>query len=183
MSGRVLEIGCADCDWLKWAKLADPTLELRGVDWRPCERAGAFVVQGDVRNQMYSSASFDAVVSLSAIEHIGLGHYEDDPIDPDGDIVTIQHAYRWLKPGGWLYVDVPYRPDVPFQVVGTAYRCYDDDALGRRLLRPFWGEGGRIAWMGYAHASRPSRLLPKPTEAPLCGKPYYYAACWCQKTV
>ena len=181
LTGKVLEIGCAECDWLSRAYAADPTLDLYGVDWRICCRPNATIYQADVR-VCEMPERFDAIVSISAIEHIGLGHYDDDPIDPDGDIVTVRNAYRWLKPGGWLYFDVPYRPDQPFTVDGTQCRLYDEDALSRRLLQPFWGEAGRIAWIGYAHGSRPSQLLSaKPTEPALGGRGFYYVACWCQK--
>ena len=198
IAGRVLEIGCAECNWLTWAHQADSSLELHGIDWRACEGRPGTIYRGDVcspgvfarpgtadsdTNPLIAHHQyFDTIVSLSAIEHIGLGHYENDPEDPEGDIVTVRNAYQWLKPGGWLYADVPYRPDKPFHVMGTEYRCYDDEALKARLLRPFWPPAGEVVWMGYAHASRPSRLIQKPTQRAVGGRGFHYAAMWLRKS-
>lgn len=181
LTGHVLEIGCAECNWLTLAHEADPTLTLTGIDWRQCERRGATIVQADVRMADLPGQHYDAIVAISSLEHIGLGYYNHDPLDDDGDLVTISNCYRWLKPGGLLYFDVPYRPDESYRVIGTKYRQYDDDALSRRLLRPFWGEGGEIVSVSYAHGSRPGTLIAKPTTGPLGGRPFYYAAVWARK--
>ena len=40
----------------------------------------------------------------------------------------------WLKPGGWVYCDVP--SGETYQVCGTSHRQYDAHALQTRLVRP-----------------------------------------------
>src|SRR5262245_58582593 len=92
---RVLEVGCCESDWLERASVAWPDVDFVGVDWRtgPSKVHGRRfeLVIGDViQPGVFPAASFDAVVGISAIEHIGLGHYgnskhEKDPKDPDGD--------------------------------------------------------------------------------------------------
>lgn len=110
-----------------------PDLQITGIDWRPCERPGR-VIRGDVLAVNFLPESFDAVVGISSIEHIGLGHYNADPLDEDGDRRCMERVARWLKPGGWVYADVPYGPE--YHVEGTSHRVYDEAALDARLIAP-----------------------------------------------
>ena len=53
-----------------------------------------------------SSEKYDAIVSYSSIEHSGLGRY-GDPLNPTGDIETMEHIYRSLAVGGLCFLGVP----------------------------------------------------------------------------
>lgn len=128
---RVLEIGCAEDDWMTPMLAQRPDLNILGIDWRACDRPGR-VIQADVLTHDFPPESFDAILGISSIEHIGLGHYDADPLDVDGDRHCMQRAARWLKPGGFVYLDVPHAD--AFHVHGTEYRAYDDDAAVTRLL-------------------------------------------------
>lgn len=180
---KVLEIGCAEADWMGPALRADRTLQLTGIDWRKCHGSltnVATIIKGDVLTQKFEPESFDVIVSLSAIEHIGLGHYEHDPVDPDGDTKAMARAWQWLKTGGRMYLDVPYTPE-GYQVLGragTEARTYNSAAVLNRLLRKPWTR----QWCGYAPSSvkalLPARPVTNPTDT---GRPYYYVALWLQK--
>jgi hypothetical protein len=142
LDGNVLEIGCAEFDWLTVAHKAWPEMNKMGIDYRPCERKSAPRMQGNVLTydgfapHMGTDAGyFDWIVSISTIEHIGLGHY-GDPIDPDGDTKAMQRAWEWLKPGGWMYFDVPFADS--YSVFGTKCRIYDTPAILKRLLTGPW---------------------------------------------
>jgi SAM-dependent methyltransferase len=50
--------------------------------------------------------SFDAVVSISTIEHMGFGVFGDKVI-PDADVKAFQIVHRLLKPGGIAVITVP----------------------------------------------------------------------------
>src|SRR6185503_14384694 len=114
---KVLEIGCAEADWLTPMKATRPDLHLTGIDWRGCKRPGAdALMRGNVLEQSFERRCFDAVVLISALEHIGLGHYEKDPTDADGDIACMRRVWQWLKPGGFVYFDVPWNPDPGYRV-------------------------------------------------------------------
>lgn len=139
---RVLEVGCAEADWSTPMKALRPDLHITSVDVRPCKRPGSDVmIQGDARDEThFPPGIFDAIVSVSTIEHVGLGFY-GDPLDPDGDTRAMANLLRWVRPDGWLYCDVPYRPT--YSVRGTKFRMYNDAALQTRLLAG-WQERARM---------------------------------------
>jgi len=128
---HVLEIGCAEADWITPMLAERPDLQITGIDWRACTRPGR-VIRGDILTWCSPPNRFDVVVGISSIEHIGLGHYDADPLDVDGDIHCMERVCRWLKPGGWVYADVPY--EKAYRVEGTSHRVYDDAALDARLV-------------------------------------------------
>ena len=133
----VLEIGCAEWDWMTPMLAVRPDLQIIGLDWRPVEpprRGAAAVLRGDVLSVDIPANTFDAIVCISSIEHIGLGRYAQDPIDPEGDRHCAERIGRWLKPGGWFYADVPYGS--AFCVQGTKHRIYDKAAVKDRLVPP-----------------------------------------------
>ena len=46
-NARVLEIGCAEADWMTPMLALRPDLDIVGIDWRGCKRPGQ-VIKGDV---------------------------------------------------------------------------------------------------------------------------------------
>lgn len=64
---------------------------------------------------------FDAVVSISTIEHLGLGGY-GDVTHEQGDAVGVQRLWSFVRSGGRLMASVPAgRP-----AVQRGYRVYDE---------------------------------------------------------
>lgn len=173
-SGSLLEIGCAEANWLALAQKAWPDLTLTGIDWRRCENRPGTTIQGDVLTHVFPAESFDLIVSVSAIEHIGLGHYSKDPVDADGDTKAIANAYRWLKPGGWLFFDVPWNAGDAYQVVGTSHRIYDDATHRSRLCRQPWVEHGRVT-------ARPRMSHVEVAPSRLPGEGFFYQGVWWRK--
>ena len=168
MGGSVLEIGYRDTPWAIWCKQADPSLTVTAIDWRPVLKRvdGVTHEQGDILTREYPFGSFDAIVGLSSFEHVGLGHYELDPLDDTGDVRVLRRAKRWLKPGGFIYFDVPYRPE-GYLVNETRYRAYDDEAIRVRF--------GNVTVLGYTTAAVDG-WIEKPTTPATTQKPYYYVA-------
>jgi SAM-dependent methyltransferase len=183
-NANVLEIGCEEFDWLDHAKACWPKLFFTGIDWSLGERTltkDIVRMGGDVRwLALFPDNSFDLIVSISAIEHVGLGHYASDPLDPDGDTLAITNAFRWLKPGGWLLFDVPYDP-TGYRVQGTECRVYDDDALVSRLwVDPLVRAKATARWHTrvYCEANNTPVLIEKPEKA--C-EPFHYVGVGWQK--
>lgn len=76
-----------------------------------------------------SPRTFDAALAISSFEHDGLGRY-GDPIDPDGDIKTMQTMKLVVKPGGLLFLALPVGQDT---VVWNAHRIYGHYRLPKLL--------------------------------------------------
>ena len=177
---RVYEIGCAEFDWLTHATTAWPDMMFTGIDWRACkpkpEQARVTRIKGDVLAQVYPPASFDWIVGVSSIEHIGLGHYKQDPKAEDGDVAVMCKAYEWLAPGGWMYLDVPWMPGQGvYHVHGTSHRVYDTEAIYERLNS---GGGWISRWEGVY--SLRGELVTDPVRVK-GGESFYYRAFWLQK--
>lgn len=64
--------------------------------------------------------NFNAIVSISSIEHDGLGRY-GDPIDPNGDLNTMKKLISMLNPGGILILSIPVGEDA---IYWNAHRVY-----------------------------------------------------------
>jgi SAM-dependent methyltransferase len=73
------------------------------LDVRPRMASGPFetVLTGDARQIPLNDRSVDCVVTLSSIEHFGLGRY-GDPFDPEGDRKAMAEMIRVLRSGGTL---------------------------------------------------------------------------------
>jgi hypothetical protein len=162
--GDVFEIGAVDTDFLERVyELMCPCGRKMGMDWRITPRQ--FVSRGDVRVDPIPRA--DVFIGISSIEHIGLGHYEHDPVDPYGDIKVVQRIRENLKLGGFFYFDVPYAPEGYYQL-GTKCRVYDDRALSERF--------GEHEVLGYTRPSA-KEWIEKPVKNCDEGRPFYYVAC------
>ena len=136
----VLELGCAETDWLERMQTQNPGLRLMGVDVYPQPRP--LTVPGSAMDPaLFEQESFDAIVLLGALEHFGLGFY-GDPIDDDGDTHTMQNVCMWLKPGGWVYFDVPCQPQYGVRP-NRHFRDYSPAAVNERLLVPGLTERAR----------------------------------------
>jgi hypothetical protein len=69
---------------------------------------------------------FDFVVSVSALEHSGLGRYGDS-LNPRGDIDASEEVYCMLKPGGFFFIGLPYARRS--EIVWNAHRIYGPERM------------------------------------------------------
>jgi SAM-dependent methyltransferase len=177
---RVLELGCAETNFAERLIQQNPRLEFWGVDARvDRESTGWTYWQGDAANPRLfedredgtdaAAGAFDAVIMLGALEHFGLGFY-GDPICDEGDCLTMLNVWRWLKPGGWVYFDVPYQPQGFRVAENRHFRMYDDRAVSERLIVPGLREVARAY-------SEPEPTAGTWIERPTCDKvPYWFVA-------
>ena len=97
--GRVLDIGCGNGRFLEY--LAREGFEAHGAEppGKAAERAGAIsglsVHIGDSADLSFPDKFFDAVTLWHVFEHL---------VEPR---LTMESAFRWLKPGGYLVLSLP----------------------------------------------------------------------------
>jgi len=87
-----------------------------------------------------SSKKYDAIVSYSSIEHSGLGRY-GDPLNPNGDIETMEQIYQSLDTGGHCFVGFPVGQDY---LIWNACRIYGPIRLKMMYLDKF----KELEWFG-----------------------------------
>ncbi|MGH9445650.1 MAG: glycosyltransferase, partial [Terriglobia bacterium] len=128
-NGRVLDVGCRESymafevsalGFESWAvDIREPVIKFPGVRF----------LRADIRSSPFDAESFDVVIALSTIEHIGLIFYENANLDEEGDAHALHEIHRVLKPDGVLLLTVP------FGRRGRThwYRVYDHAALEELL--------------------------------------------------
>ncbi|UOF91482.1 methyltransferase domain-containing protein [Fodinisporobacter ferrooxydans] len=131
---KILDVG--HCESYLPLYLASLGKKVVGIDIReyPFEHPNLYSIKGDIRSNILQENSFDSVIALSTIEHIGIAsHYGDrTQSDLDGDRNAILEIYRLLKPGGQLVLTVPFGNGV-----GTSwYRVYTPESI-RTLINGF----------------------------------------------
>lgn len=173
---RILELGCAESDWLERMKAADSTFELVGVDARGQQREpnGFELIHANATEpSTFEANSFDWIVMLGALEHFGLGFYGEAG-DDFGDVHAMQNVERWLRPGGFVYFDVPCQPTYRI-AENRHFRSYAPATVADRLIPP-----------GLVELNR-AYSLPEPhagiwCQAPVVDRvPYWFVAVLAQK--
>ncbi len=117
---RVLDVGSSES--LLALELASLGHEVTALDVRryplahPCLR----VATDDIRHTAFPAASFDTVLAVSTIEHVGLGFYGEAP-DADGDRRALREIHRLAAPDAAVVLTVPFGRAVTM----PGHRVYD----------------------------------------------------------
>jgi len=101
--------------------------EVTVLDQRPYPFRGPRLssVAADIFKELpLPDESFDLVISVSTIEHLGLGGYHDIQV-PEGDRLGVERLWRLVRPGGRLMATVPAGQPA----VQRGYRTYDEARL------------------------------------------------------
>jgi SAM-dependent methyltransferase len=123
-NAKVLDAGCytsrlplqlASLGYKTW------TIDLKKY---PFSHPNLNVKQENVTKTSFPDSFFDAVISISVIEHVGLGAYGEQKI-PNGDKKAIAELTRILKPGGLMIISAPFGK----RFTGRDYRVYDRESL------------------------------------------------------
>ena len=107
VDGPVLDLGC--CHSRLPLALASRGFGVVGMDFNPYpyRHPGLRALRGDIMKIPFAAGTFSAVLAVSVIEHIGIGHY-GEPGANIGDQVAVREIARILKPGGKALITVPY---------------------------------------------------------------------------
>ena len=109
--GRVLDLGYAFAEPAYLAALtALGAGELVGVDLAEAEVPGLRPVVADVRELPFTDRSFELVLCVSTLEHVGRDnavYAVDAPRDGSGDEAALRELHRVLADDGRLLVSVP----------------------------------------------------------------------------
>lgn len=97
-------------------------------------------IQTNILNNGLPSETFDVILMVSTIEHVGLDTYSQKLVIQDGDIKTMKELKRLLKKNGILLLTTPYEGKGSTQIYswakGFLERRYDSKRLAK-LLRGF----------------------------------------------
>lgn len=141
---RILDGGCGLGEWTVY--LAGRGFDVTGLDISRQTIArlqarfpGHRFAAGDLRGTSFADGSFDAYFSWGTFEHFeqGLG-------------ACVSEARRLIRPGGWLFVTVPYQNwqwtirDIPLPNAAAAPRFYQWRLTRRELRRELELHGFRV---------------------------------------
>jgi glycosyltransferase involved in cell wall biosynthesis/SAM-dependent methyltransferase len=108
----VLDLGYAFASALYLSALLGLGIEsLHGVDWSAAPAPAMRRVRADLRALPYREGSFDLVLCVSTIEHVGLNNTRYGLVGGetvDGDVAALREVERVLVPGGRLLITVPF---------------------------------------------------------------------------
>ena len=103
----ILDFGCVE-DLLP-IHLTSLGYNVTGLDFRPYPftHPNFAFIQADILGWEPPKEKYDCVISISTIEHVGLGGY-GDPVLEDGDKIAVQKLLSSLKKNGRLIITVPF---------------------------------------------------------------------------
>lgn len=104
----VLDFGAAESTLS--LSLASLGFDVTALDLRPYPLAHPRLrsVTTPVESWAGPDRPLDAILSVSTLEHVGLGHYGSDSGGGDLDRRVVERFAGWLKPGGRLVLTAPY---------------------------------------------------------------------------
>lgn len=137
---NILDVGSAKADvyWIKWFEGLDANVYLADYDVIEYKSDKLKKVQCDIRRTNFEDDYFDVVFAVSVLEHIGLADPQvkntDKPeVDDLGDLRAFQELIRVLKPGGKLFLTVPFSKDYKL-IMQEQARCYSQSTINRYNL-------------------------------------------------
>ncbi len=127
---KILDLGCVGSKIS--LQLASLGYKVVGIDYRPFifKHKNLEFIQGNFFNIDLPAESFDCVICISTIEHIGLPAYNIKRFE-QGDKKTIEKIYNLLKKGGKLILTVPFGQ----AIVNHFARTYDQKSLKQLIQR------------------------------------------------
>lgn len=131
----ILDIGSAES--LLPMQFASMGYKVTCIDLRPypLRHRNLTIIQGDFFNVTLARNQFDFISCVSSIEHFGLDWYGNTNFNGNiaPDILAVQRISDALKPGGWLFLSLPYADEYQ---VDTLERTYDANSISNLIQQP-----------------------------------------------
>ena len=104
---KILDLGCTESSLP--LQLAALGYSVTGFDFReyPYGHPNLTFVQGDMTKLPFDKENFDAILSISTLEHVGIGFYADPQEAQQADKKAIGEIARVLKPNGLFVLTAP----------------------------------------------------------------------------
>jgi 2-polyprenyl-3-methyl-5-hydroxy-6-metoxy-1,4-benzoquinol methylase len=128
---QILDVGSAES--LLAYELASLNYNVTAIDIRPISLSHPNLkfIKSDICHPVLPTASFDCVIALSTLEHIGLGWYGDE-VGAGLDRQAVEKIYSLIKPEGSFILTVPYGR----RALTPVHRIYDRESL-QNLVQDF----------------------------------------------
>lgn len=130
---KILDVGGAESNLSK--TLAELDFDVTVIDINDVDHGKAKFVRENILMYDFPEQSFDIVIAISTIEHVGLQSYGQTKQEDYGDMITMEKIHKWLKSYGLAIITLPYgKPHHP----PTFERVYDLTLLDDRILFGDW---------------------------------------------
>jgi SAM-dependent methyltransferase len=134
VKAKILDVGCSTLAFSsKISNLSRNRCEITGIDIvNEVGSQGFPLILMDAMSIGFKDNTFDQVICLSSMEHIGFDHgtigprYKDLGCRINGDVVAMKEIWRVLKDKGTLILTVPYGRLIVKQL---GYRIYHQESL------------------------------------------------------
>jgi len=136
---RILEVGAHDAPTA--SMLSKCGFKVTGIDLRECDQEQNYEhIIGDFCQMPESFVKenlgkFDSIISVSSIEHFGLGTYKEGNYRSHLDFVAMRKIYDYLRVSGTCYISVPFGGK--FVELAPHWRVYDFANLKERIIQDF----------------------------------------------
>lgn len=136
---KILEVGSQHCPIA--SMLAKSGFKVTGVDLRTWDQENNYHhIQGDfcrlpVEFLRENLGTFDSAISISTLEHFGMGTYQENFAYEYYDVLASRYVYNLLKPNGTFYLTVPFGGK--YVELRPHWRVYDWASFGDRLCCGF----------------------------------------------
>lgn len=108
----------------------------------------------DLRQIPFRDDWFDTIVCISTLEHIDFDNslYNVDKwMTSTGDFrLAVQELRRTLRPGGWLYITVPYGQDQHINIQGSPFMQQFDRSLLNQIMDRFSADTTMLTFYKYS---------------------------------
>jgi SAM-dependent methyltransferase len=126
---KILDFGCGGSSIS--LGLSSFGYHVTGIDFRYAgySHKNFTYLKNDFLKYNFDLNSFDSVLAISVLEHVGMGHYGDEFVE-NADKISMKKIYDILKPNGIVFISVPGGRKKIYEKNGIKYiRIFDPETI------------------------------------------------------